>query len=279
MATPSNKELERLMAGSHTSDAGTYGTGAGEPMHLEVIADSTDAQVGSFYEPFWDLEVYDAKGRLVGIDGADYAANPWDCVQLGEHKLPGIWTANATPAIKLDIQRPLNADGAALISRGYLPAGITLTGLLWTPKQFRLLQDLWPAIWRKPFKAFAQDAPGAKKSQVKATEKEQTEVVGEQRALGVVNPALNMIGIFALVVQKPTPLVASEIVGVRRMTIECVEYVPEPAIKPSVTKRTKGTKAAERGLNAFDDAIKARDARAPKAPSTRAAALEPGKAP
>ena len=279
-----DKKLEQLAHGSQSSDNGTFGVGAGEPLNIELIADMEGAQAGSFYEPFWDLERYDYQNTLLGIYGDDYAPNPWDCVQLGEYRLPGIWTATATPAIKLDIQKPLNADGAAVIERGYLPAGITLSGLLWTPMQFRILQDIWPGIWRKPFKVNAQDAPNPKKSKVKAIDVDQGEIVSEKRSLAIVNPAINMMGIFYIVVQKPTPLVASETIGARRMTIECMEYVPEPSIKPSAVKKTKGSKAAskaatERGPNAFDNGIADKDARKPAAPSKSAAALEPGKVP
>jgi hypothetical protein len=285
MASPSNQRLGQLMSGSHTSDAGKYGTGSGEALNLEVIADSTDAQSGSFYEPFWDLEKYDDGDNLLGIDGDVYAPSPWDQVQLGEYRLPGIWSASATPAIKLDIQKPLGYDGAAVVSRGYLPASVTLTGILWTPLQFRVLQDALPGIWQKPFKVHAQDVQLEKKGKVSAVEKDKGTIVGEQKSLGVVNPALNTAGIFYVVVRQITPLVPGAQIGSRTMTIECVEYVPEPAVKPSAVKRTKGGKAVPRGDNAMDDAIKAKDAetaaandaRKGKPPSAGAANVEPGK--
>lgn len=273
MAETTNQYLSRLMR-NHPKPKDV---GAGEPIELEIAADSTDADVGSFYEPFWDMVEFDDHGEILGIEGPDYSPNPWDCVQLGDVRLPGIWQASATPAIKLDIQKPLNADGAAVISRGYLPASVTLTGLLWTPMQFRLLQDAWPYIWRKPFKVHAQDVPSTKKGKVSAVEKDQGEIVGTQRSLGIINPAVNMIGIFYIVVQKPTPLGPGPIIGTRQMTIECLEYVPEPAVKPSAVKKTKGSQTSTRGKNAFDKAIEEKDTRKPKAPSKSAAALEPGK--
>jgi hypothetical protein len=284
----SDQKLAQMMNGAQESDNGLFGVGAGEPLNINVIADDPDAEVGSFYEQFWDIERYDYENNLLGIYGADYQANPWDCVQLGEYRLPGLWAATATPAIKLDIQKPLGYDGAAIVTRGYLPAGITLTGTLWTPMQFRILQDIWPGIWIKPFKIHAQDVQAEKKGKVSAVEKDQGEIVGESRSLGIVNPALNMMGIFYVVVQKPTPLVACEIIGARRMTIECVEYVPEPSVKPSAVKKTKGSKGTERGPNAFDNKIYGIDAaysaltfgtNALRPPSTKAAALEPGKVP
>jgi len=268
MASTKDKQLDALMGKTHD-------VGAGQPIDLESLVDSPLVEAGAFYEPFWDPGCVDSQGNTHGVDGEDYAANAWDCVQLGEWKLPGIWTATATPAIKLDVQKPLGYDGAAVITRGYLPAGVTLTGTLWTPMQFRILQDVFPGIWRKPFKVHAQDVQRDAKGKVRAVEKDQGEIIGEQRSLAIVNPALNMMGIFYVVIQKPTPLVACEIVGARRMTIECMEYVPEPAVKPSAVKKTKGTKETSRGANAFDKAIEQKDARKPKPPGSSAKALEP----
>ena len=112
--------------------------GAGEPIDLSQYA-GPDTE-GEFFQPFWDLELYDDDGNTVGVDGPIFAENPWDRVQLGEYVLPGLWTTSAVPSLKLDIQAPKGYDGAALIGRGYLPPRITLTGLLWTPYQWRRMQ-------------------------------------------------------------------------------------------------------------------------------------------
>lgn len=244
--------------------------GAGEPVDLSNYA-GPDTE-GEFFQPFWDLELYDDDGNTVGVDGATFAENPWDRVQLGDYVLPGLWTASAAPALKLDIQAPKGFDGAAIITRGYLPPKIYLTGLLWTPYQWRRMQEILPAVWTRPFKVAAQDVVLDKKGKVSAVEKDQGLIVGTQRSLAVVNPGLNFVGITTLVIESiaaPTP---HSIPGVRQISFQCVEYVAEPARKPSATKKIEGQ---SRGQNAFDKAIADKDSRKPKAPSTRKDALEP----
>jgi hypothetical protein len=279
MATQLDKQLEKLM---NRKWSGV--DGSSEALDLAAMGESIDEiidiQAASFNEPFWDEldaeHAYRPDGTPLDPEGSPtYAPNPWDRVQLSQHLLPGLWTASATPAIKLDVQKPLGFDGAAIISRGYLPAGITLTGQIWTREQWGLLLKIIPAIWRAPFKVASQDVQLDKKGKVGAVEKDQGEIVGEQRSLGIVTPALNAIGIFYVVVRQITPLVPSAIIGVRQMTIECVEYVPEPPEKKSAVKKAEGQ--STRGKNAFDDKIDAVDARKGKSPAGDKAALEPGK--
>jgi len=250
--------------------------GAGEPIDLVDHADYAGQDIdGEFFQPFWDAELYDENEQPAGAEGPVYVDNPWDRVQLGEYVLPGIWTASATPALKLDIQAPKGFDGAAIITRGYLPAGITLTGLLWTPYQWRRMQEIFPAIWTRPFKVAAQAVTIGKGGRVSAVEQDRGLIVGKQRALDVVNPALNFLGISALVIERPTPPVPHAIPGVRQMTFQCIEYVAEPSRLPSAVNRVQGQ--TSRGKNAFDKAIEEKDSRKPKAPSRRKDALEPGK--
>jgi hypothetical protein len=252
------------------SKANGKAVGAGEPIDLTGYA-GPDTE-GEYFQPFWDLELYDDDDNPVGVDGPVFVENAWDRVQLGDYVLPGLWTASATPALKLDIQAPKGYDGAAVITRGYLPAGITLTGLLWTPLQWRRMQEIFPAIWTRPFKVAANDVVIGKGGKVSASEKDTGQIVGKQRSLTVTNPALNFLGITALVIERPTPPVPHAIPGVRQMTFQCIEYVAEPSRKPSAIKVIAGQ---ARGKNAFDKEIEEKDARNPKAPSKRKEAAEP----
>jgi hypothetical protein len=261
--------------------AGKSKVGVGELIDTAGYGPAT--QYGEFVQPFWDLELL----RDDGFTPADpegsplYSDNPWDSVQLGAYMLPGIWTASATPAIKLDIQAPKGFDGAALISRGYLPAGITLTGLLWTIRQWYTLQQIFPTIWARPHKKGDQDVVKVsaqsvvlgKGGKVSAVQKDPGLIVGQQQSLTVVNPALNFLGITALVIERPTPPTRHSIPGVMQMTFQCIEYVAEPPAAKSSVKSVKGQ--TSRGKNAFDKAIEEKDARNPKAPSRTKKALEP----
>jgi hypothetical protein len=269
--------LEKLM----TRKTGDVGVGA--PIELQSLTDDdlTAISAAMVKEPFWDTIPNPYKGPEWGahagepldLEGsATYSDNPWDCIELGGHQLPGIWTVDATPAIKLDIQKPIGFDGAAVISRGYLPASLTLTGLLWTATQWSLLQDVLADIWVPAFKVAAQDVQLGKKGKVSLEWKDQGQVVGDRRSLTIVNPSLSPLRIFSVVIEQLTPLKPHSIPGVRQMTIQCLEYVPEPSRKPSAVKKIVGDQNKPRGKNAIDKKI---DARATKPPSTDGKALAP----
>jgi hypothetical protein len=268
----SNKALQRLMKPA----------GVGEPIDIDSFADDVAVMSASFAEPFWDPpEQYrEAPDEHVGypldIEGsATYAENPWDCVDLGSHQLPGLWTVTATPSLKLDIQKPIGYDGAAIITRGYQPAGLTLTGLLWTGAQWKLMQDILPAIWQRPFKVSAQDVKLGKKGKITTEQTDEGEIVVTRKSMAISHPSLSPLGIFYVVIQAITPLAPHSIPGVRQMTIQCVEYVPEPSVKPSAVRKTQGGTVQSRGANAVDKKIAENDARNPKAPSKRKEAIEP----
>jgi len=249
---------------------------------------------GSFAQPFWDGDIeilsFDENGQQ--IFPPLYSESAWDRIQLGAYLLPGIWEASATPALKLDIQTPKGFDGAAIITRGYLPPRITLTGLLWTSLQWFTFQQILPAIWTRPFKVAAQDVVVAKRIKIdeKTTinvEKQannppttlggpDAQIVGKQRSLAVASPPLNAVGISALVIESIATPVPHSIPGVMKITLQCIEYVSPPPVLPSATRNVQGPgKGRERGPNAFDNNISERDVRVAKAPSKSKKALEP----
>jgi hypothetical protein len=266
-----NKDLQRLMKPA----------AVGEPIDTDSFVADMTVQVAEFAEPFWDppeqyrASDYDHPGGPLDFEGsATYADNPWDCVTLGQYKLPGLWTVSATPALKLDIQKPIGYDGAAVITRGYLPASLTLTGVLWTGLQWKLMQDIIPAIWRRPNKIAAQDVKLEKGGKISAISKDQGEIVTTQNSLTIMHPSLSPLGIFTVAIRQVTPLVPHSIFGAKQMTIECVEYVPEPAQKKSAVRKVKGQTSA-RGKDAAEKAIEAKDARATGKPSANAASVGP----
>ena len=108
---------------------------------IDISEFGPDAQ-GAFFQPFWDLALYDGAGKTAGVDGDELAENPWDCVTLGGFNLPGVWNAKAVPSVQIDLQVPKGYDGGALIKRGYLPALVTLSGRIWTPYQWRRMQEI-----------------------------------------------------------------------------------------------------------------------------------------
>jgi hypothetical protein len=187
---------------------------------------------GSDAQPFWDDPLFDSlTNEPLGIVGELYSRNTWDRVALNGYGLPGIWSATATPAIQVDVQKPNGFDGAALVSRGYIPAGITITGKIWTPAQWKLFQQILPTFWARPNHIAVNDWKKAK-----------GQVQGKQRSVTVDYPGLAAFNIHCLVIKQITPPEETSEQGVRQITIIAVEYVPEPKqLKQSAVKTADGT--------------------------------------
>ncbi len=189
------------------------------------------AATGNQYQVFWDSPQTDEEtGNPLGIDGMLYGASPWDRVAFNGTFLPGVWEASATPAIQIDTQKPTGFDGAALVSRGYVPAGITLTGKLWTPEQWGEWQRILPTFWTPPHHYAVNDAKRAT-----------GQIVGQQRAVRVDHPGLGAYNIHELVIRQITPPEPTGQQGVRQIRIMAIEYVPEPPKAKGATKKVKGT--------------------------------------
>ena len=200
----------------------------------------------SMLQPFWDNAVPLPDGGetgfdMYGIEGDLYAPNPWDCITLGGHRLPGWWSAVAKPSIQIDIQKPKGLDGAALVIRGYNPAkNITLTGHIWTPAQWAIYQGIFPTLWNRPDKVSAQSVVLGKQGKVGTQQTDQGEVVGEQRSLSIVNPAINQLGIHTIVITAPSTPEPGDQPGEMKIILTAVEYVPAPKVSKSAVKSVKG---------------------------------------
>lgn len=214
------------------------------------------AATGAVFQVFWDDPPYDySTGKPLGIVGDMYGKSPWDKVSLNGTFLPGVWDATGTPAIQLDVQKPNGFDGAALVSRGYVPAGITITGRIWTPEQWQEWQRILPTFWSPPNKYAVND------------QKRQTgQIQGKQRAVAVIHPGLNAMNIHTLVIKQITPPEQTGEKGVRQIKIIAVEYVPEPQKKKNAIKKADGT-GIDRSVQASKILGSKAVANAPKPPS------------
>lgn len=190
------------------------------------------ASTGAVAQDFWDDPLYDQDGKPIGIEGDLYGSSAWDRVMLNGMILPGLWEATATPALQIDIQKPHGFDGAALVSRGYIPAGITITGRIWTPEQWRTFQQIIPTFWAPPNHYATNDQ-----------KRTNGQIVGQQRAVAVDYPGLAALNIHWLVIKQITPPEPTSDKGVRQIKIVAVEYVPEPQKKQGATKKVEGTGA------------------------------------
>ena len=209
----------------HQVDTSTYG-----PPNTVAAAD---------LQPFWADDIADPNsgvdfnasdaGITLGIIGDLYGQNAWDVVELNARKLPGLWSATATPAIQLDVQKPNGYDGAALVNRGYVNAGITLTGHIWTPMQWALFQRYLPTFWAPPNKLLVNDA-----------KRQKGQIVGEQKRVTVYHPALAALNIYDLVINQITPPEETGKVGERQIKILAKQYVAQPQKQQAATKKISG---------------------------------------
>jgi hypothetical protein len=181
-------------------------------------------------QPFWDDPSYDENGDPIGIEGQLYGHSPWDRVMLNGSYLPGLWEATGTPSIQLDVQKPNGFDGAALVSRGYVPAGITLTGRLWTPEQWTEFQRILPTFWATPNHYATSDV-----KQLAG------QIIGQQKAVKVEHPGLAAYKIDSMVIKQVTPPEATGEKGVRQIKIMGVQYVPQPQKQKAATKKVTGS--------------------------------------
>ena len=126
--------------------------------------------------PFWDAldsdSERDENGDPVGWwkGESTFAPTIWNRLTLGSYELPGMWRLSGSMSIDMDVQKPQGFDGAALITRGYVPALITMEGTLWTPEQWAVYQNVFPAIWTRTNKISGQDVQLGKKGQVKVAQ-------------------------------------------------------------------------------------------------------------
>ncbi len=205
-------------------------TGSGGPVDLsEYTVYGSQVTDAAFKQPFWDVVNWDEKQNPYGISGELISSNPWDVVKINGSPLPGRWTATATPALQLDVQKPNGYDGAALVEKGYVPAGITITGLIWTPDQWARFQEMIPTFWRQANKWAVNDA-----------KKQQAQIVGQQLAVSISYPGLAPLAIGSMVIYQLTPPEETDQAGVKQIKMLARQYVPQPQKRRSAVRKVQG---------------------------------------
>ena len=243
------------------------GVGAGGAVDTRQYAVAYGSQVtdAAFQQPFWDLENYDKNGDLLGISGDLFSSNPWDVVKVNGTPLPGIWTATATPSLQLDVQKPNGYDGAALVEKGYVPAGITITGQLWTPAQWAHFQELIPTFWRAPNKWALNDV-----------KKQTAQIVPAQLSVTIYHPGLAPLGIGSMVIYQMTPPEDTDQKGVKQIKLLARQYIPVPQKRQTANRKINGIGSKDRTVQAAQ--IAAAAAPGPVSPGAlRAPVLPPFK--
>jgi hypothetical protein len=205
--------------------------GAGGPVDASQYAAYGSYATSASYmpSPFWDNLTPDDKGGFLGYSGEMIGANEWDRVKVNSNYLPGIWSATATPALQLDVQKPNGYDGAALIEKGYVPAGITLTGKLWLPMHWAEFQRQLPTFWRAPNKWAINDV-----------KKSTAQIVPIQLSLTIYAPAIAPFGLSNMVIYQITPPEETDQPQVRQIKMLARQYVPQPQKRTSAARKVDG---------------------------------------
>ncbi len=111
---------------------------------------------------FWFSPVFEAdNGDHVapGFWGDTYAKDPWDAVTMSlpfkgreQPKTPGICEVRVTKERRHDKKKPKGTDGARVTLHGIDAAEGEIAVTVWTPQQFRALQEQWRAFFPGPQK-------------------------------------------------------------------------------------------------------------------------------
>lgn len=144
----------------------------------------------------------------------------WDTLLLGGAELPGVVDIDGSKGRKVDVKTRKGSDGATLTDNGYDPAKVTIKLRIWTPEQWRLWQIIFPLIDPKR--------------------------LGSVRVpFDVQHPSLAAIGIRSVYVT--TVAVPKLQGGVLNVTLNAVEWFPEPKKAKAGTPKATGNALREAG--------------------------------
>jgi hypothetical protein len=179
--------------------------------------------------PFW-------AASEEGFEGPLYAANPWEIVELAGEKLPGLCRVTAPQSkYRLDTQSTNGVDGGEIVLRGYEPGALGFDCTVWTPAQWERLQAVIKKLWEKPGKIV-----GTTSSKQTAAQTKTEAQLAEKRALGIVHPALQLLGITRVVIESIVPPEPGPAPQSMVVTFRLQEFVP-PVAKTAKARKVAGT--------------------------------------
>lgn len=143
----------------------------------------------------------------------------WSQCSLGPYLLPGLAKVTVESSRKLDIKPVPGSDGGHMTDKGYEGAKVTIEVVMWLKMHRDWLLDLLPNIHPRK--------PGKKRD-----------------AWDITHPGANIHGVRSVMVQRIKGPVVGSIHGTKELTIECVEWMPAPKSKSSVTATPKASTAS-----------------------------------
>ncbi len=151
-------------------------------------------------QPFWDSTNGAFDQWLADLGEGSL----WDTATLGGKQVPGlVKVSGAEVGRNWDIKPSPGTDGATYTDQGYALAKPTLTVLIWTPAQWALWQQMLPQIAPRPGKV-SKKPPAP---------------------VSVTHPALNSLGINALVILTVSAMEPASPKGAMQATIKTSQYL------------------------------------------------------
>jgi hypothetical protein len=182
----------------------------------------------SAYNPFWEAP--------------QDAWSPWDIATVNDMPVPGIVSVRAHRKHRLDIKPTVGADGATTTLLGFLPAEIEISCRMWTQRHLQQYENLVSSILQTLKIAMYGPAPqkGGAPSQ------------RDQAAFTASHPALAVMGISSLCLERLEPPTLAEQPQVMRALFHFREFIPIANNQsPKTAKAAKaGFKTAQNNADA-----------------------------
>lgn len=162
---------------------------------------------------FWDdAQGPDARGMLSEV----FSGNPWDFVEIGDFKSPGLAEVVATPAMKFDEKSSAGRHGSSIHFAGYKPTKVEITIHIWTKLQLDEMEDFIAFVW--PVVTGGKGGP-------------------QPKALTIKHPSLNALHVKSIAILGiSTYLPSGKIQGGKMIRLTCAEYEPTNKKKDSTGK-------------------------------------------
>lgn len=184
--------------------------------------------------PFWGSPVYQLADKSLfcpGFVGPTYLTNPWDYIVINGVQLKNT-TSKIPPALQktpgrvevvpgkareFDKKKAPGRDGSRLTMHGLDLAEVSIKILIWTPEQFKILQQLWRELFPLQQKTVTKTKTKSGNEVFKTTERTPS-------VYSVSHPALDMHGINYLTFVAGTGPEDGPIARSKVFTIRAVEY-------------------------------------------------------
>lgn len=218
---------------------------------------------------FWDDQLFGDSG--FALDPSNFNRSPWDVVSFGGYPMPGLCRIEPGTRIKkrLDKKPVKNRNGSTLVFLGYDEADVVVKCRIWTKSQLNALGQMMPILkppappamvtvtTKQSLPSLPSLVPGGTGSGTVTTTKTVTQGGGvAAKSVSIYHPALELLGIQAVVIESCSALYPTGTHGVWEMDIRCIEYINQTQQKGS----NGGTISSTQNYGELNTAIQANPA-------------------